>query len=81
MTTTHTPAPGSEFDPSEIQFVTQHVSPTEIAAVTAVIRGLLLEESADLRTPEHGQSAWETSRRALRQPLVPGHGQWRGFRG
>ena len=65
MTAMHTPAPGSEFDPSEIQFVTQRVSPTEVAAVTAVIRGLLQEESADLRTPTHGQSAWQSSQRQI----------------
>ena len=81
MTTTHTPGHGSEFDPSEIHFVTQRVSPTEVAAVTAVIRGLLQEESADLRTPTQGASAWEASQRPLRQPLTPGHGQWRGFTG
>lgn len=70
----------SEFDPSEIVFVTHNVTDTEIAAVTAVVRGLLHEESEVAHgTSEAGRSAWELSQRALRRPVQPGTGAWRGF--
>ncbi|MFT2816947.1 acyl-CoA carboxylase subunit epsilon [Leifsonia sp. A12D58] len=81
MTPSHTWDQTPEFDPSDIVFVTPHVSSTEVAAVTAVVRGLLQEESADLRTPAPGQSAWQKSQRALRSPLSPGTGVWRSFSG
>lgn len=69
-----------DFDPSELVFVTPGVTPTEAAALTAVLRGLLQEESDGLRqAPERGQSAWQLSQRAVRQPLTPGRGRWRGF--
>ncbi len=70
------------FDPSEVSFVTSGVTPTEAAAVTAVLRGLLREESDDLRTkPGAGRSAWQLSQRSVRAPLTPGEGRWRGFSG
>jgi hypothetical protein len=71
--------PGTEADDA-IHFVTRGVSPTEAAAVSAVLTGLLHEESAMLRAkPSRRPSAWEASQRALRQPFVPGPGRWRGF--
>jgi len=77
MTTT---TKSGDFDPSELAFVTPGVTPAEVAAVTAVLRGLLREESDDRRTaPERGQSAWQVSQRGIRAPLTPGHGRWRGF--
>ena len=81
MTPSHAWDTSPEFDPSDIIFVTPSVSPTEVAAVTAVVRGLLQEESADLRTPTPGQSAWQKSQRALRPPVTPGPGAWRSFSG
>lgn len=69
-----------DFDPAELVFVTPAVTPTEVAAVTAVLRGLLREESDERRTaPERGQSAWQVSQRGIRAPLTPGPGCWRGF--
>ncbi|WP_245570950.1 acyl-CoA carboxylase subunit epsilon [Glaciibacter superstes] len=60
--------------------MTRNVTDSEIAAVTAVVRGLLREESeAAHSTPETGRSAWELSQRALRKPMHPAHGAWRGF--
>ena len=72
----------SEFDPSELVFVTSRVSDVEVSAVTAVIRGLLREESDERRAaPELHQSAWQRNQRPMRQPLHPGTGRWRGFTG
>ena len=72
----------AEFDGSELAFVTGRVSDTEVSAVTAVIRGLLREESDERRAaPELGQSAWQQNQRAIRRPVHPGYGRWRGFTG
>jgi len=69
-----------DFDPSELVFVTRGVTDTEASAVTAVLRGVLQEESAELRAaPERGQSAWQVSQRGIRLPMTPGQGRWRGF--
>ena len=69
-----------DFDPAELMFVTPDVTPAEVAAVSAVLRGLLREESNSLRADsEHGQSAWQLSQRAIRASITPGPGRWRGF--
>ncbi|WP_166787749.1 acyl-CoA carboxylase epsilon subunit [Cryobacterium luteum] len=53
--------------------MTTHVSDAEVSAVSAVIRGLLREESDERRAaPEPGQSAWQQSQRPLRKPVHPG---------
>ena len=72
----------TSLNPAEIVFVTRTVTAAEVSAVTAVLQGLLQEES-DLRrrAPEAGQSAWQQSMRPLRGPLHPGAGQWRSFSG
>lgn len=70
------------FDPSEVTFVTRGVTPTEAAAVTAVLRGLLREETDHmLSTPDRAPSAWQRSQRSIRTPLTPGSGRWRSFTG
>jgi len=60
-------------------------TPTELAAVTAVVLALVeeaqdeqyaLEAAASARP---GPSAWQRSQRAVRRPLRPGFGAWRGF--
>jgi len=72
----------SEFDPSEIVFITQGVTDTEASSVIALLRGLLREESDGRRTaPGHGQSAWQINQRSVRQPITPGPGHWRSFSG
>jgi len=69
-------------DPADIIFVSRAVSATERSAVTAVLQGLLQEESDGGRTaPARGQSAWQRSVRSIRSPLNPGPGQWRSFSG
>ncbi|TFD29446.1 hypothetical protein E3T49_10285 [Cryobacterium cryoconiti] len=65
-----------------LRFVTRGVTPTEAAAVSAVLHGLVREESDSLLlAPARGQSAWQRSQRAIRSPVTPGTGRWRGFPG
>ncbi|ALD12288.1 acyl-CoA carboxylase subunit epsilon [Clavibacter capsici] len=57
-------------------------SPTEeeLAAATAVIAALAAQpasEQPERRAPD----AWQRSQRAVRGPLTPGPGRWRGFAG
>jgi hypothetical protein len=50
----------------------------ELAAATAVIAALAVRPSTEppaRRAPD----AWQRSQRAVRGPLVPGPGRWRGF--
>jgi hypothetical protein len=55
-------------------------TPTELAAVAAVIEGMV-RESASLRrqTTDAGPSAWELSRRPAAAPIVPSRGAWNRF--
>jgi hypothetical protein len=72
--------PPAGIDPAEIIFVSRHVTAMEASAVTAVLQGLLQEESdGSRRAPAHGQTAWQRSTRPIRRPLNPGPGQWRSF--
>jgi hypothetical protein len=65
-----------------LRFVTRGVTPTEAAAVSAVLHGLVREESDNLRlAPARGQSAWQRSQRGIRLPVTAGNGRWRGFLG
>ena len=65
---------------SDIRIIAGNPSAAEVAAVTAVLSGVL-EELADERGRElaTGTTAWQRSQRSLRVPLAPGHGAWRGF--
>jgi ethanolamine ammonia-lyase large subunit len=69
-------------DDGDITFVTRGVTPSEVAAVTAVLSAAIAEQAADraVRT-RRGRSAWEHSQRSLRTPLAPGEGAWRSFSG
>jgi hypothetical protein len=52
----------------------------EMAAVTAVLSGVLEELAAEQgRRQSHGPSAWERSQHGLRTPLNPGTGSWQAF--
>jgi hypothetical protein len=76
------PGAAASFDRSQISFVTRGVSDAEVAAVTAVLRVLLHEESDNLRrSPDRVRSAWDLGQRATRSPLQPGPGRWRSFTG
>jgi hypothetical protein len=55
---------------------------TEVAAVTAVLAGVLEEISGHIEADAtRSQSAWARAQRPLRQPMHPGAGMWRGFSG
>ncbi|MBC7442272.1 MAG: hypothetical protein H7311_07090 [Ramlibacter sp.] len=73
--------PANSTEPAAgLRFLTRGVTPHEAAAVSAVLHGLLREETDSQRqTPARGQSAWQRSQRGIRGPLVPGQGRWRGF--
>jgi len=64
-----------------IHIVAGNPTPAEVAAVAAVLSGVL-EELVDLddATPAV-PSAWARSQRPIRRPLHPGAGAWRGFSG
>ncbi|MBK4348883.1 acyl-CoA carboxylase subunit epsilon [Lacisediminihabitans sp. G11-30] len=60
-------------------------TPTELAAVTAVVLAMV-EEAQDeehalaaAASAHTGQSAWQRSQRPIRRPLRPGFGAWRSF--
>jgi Acyl-CoA carboxylase epsilon subunit len=54
----------------------------ELAAVTAVLAGVLEELAAEQGRREQAvTSAWARSQRAVRAPLAPGAGAWRSFSG
>ncbi|RFA22615.1 acyl-CoA carboxylase subunit epsilon [Subtercola boreus] len=57
----------------------RNVSASELAAVSAVVQGLLAEEGDARRAAEsRGQSAWQRSQRSLRGTVEPGPGRWNG---
>jgi len=67
---------------AEIAILAGDPSGAELAAIAAVVTALAEELSDDaLLEVRSGQSAWQRSQRALRQPLVPGAGSWRSFSG
>jgi hypothetical protein len=54
----------------------------ELAAVTAVLAGVLDELAAEQGKREQAvTSAWARSQKAVRTPLTPGPGAWRSFSG
>ncbi|MCU1478508.1 MAG: acyl-CoA carboxylase subunit epsilon [Subtercola sp.] len=56
---------------------TKHVTDTEVAAVTAVIRGMLIEENDSLRAEKPAaRSRWQRSQRDLRGDLSPVTHSW-----
>lgn len=70
------------FDPADLTFVTGGVTDQEAAAVTAVLRALLREESDSLRAaPAAERSAWLDNQRAIRADLARGDERWRSFTG
>ncbi|MCW4385092.1 acyl-CoA carboxylase epsilon subunit [Salinibacterium sp. SYSU T00001] len=67
-------------DPAEITIRAGRPSPSEAAAVVAVVTTALDELREEGVVPPPAQpSAWDRSRRGLRTPLQ--HGSWRGFMG
>ena len=67
---------------ADIRVVRGQPTPEELAAVTAVIHGIV-DELADAEATRalHVTTAWQRTQRRLRQPLHPGQGAWRSFSG
>ncbi|GAA4175459.1 acyl-CoA carboxylase epsilon subunit [Gryllotalpicola koreensis] len=62
----------------DLRFVTQGLSPEEVAAATAVLTAALQQQAqaANALVEPERPSAWSRSTRGLRRPL---RGDWRGF--
>jgi gamma-glutamyl:cysteine ligase YbdK (ATP-grasp superfamily) len=68
--------------PLDLRIVNGQPTPAELAAVTAVIHGILDELAEDEATRARATTtAWQRSQRSLRETLRPGAGAWRGFSG
>ena len=74
----------AEADDTEpaLSIVSGTPTPTELAAVTAVIAALLEQIDDDaLQGAAQRVSAWQRSQRSARSPLHAGYGAWRSFSG
>jgi hypothetical protein len=65
----------------EFTIVAGSPTPAELAAISAVISGMLAELANDDRAVPPRVSAWQRSQRSIRRPLTPGPGAWRSFSG
>jgi hypothetical protein len=64
----------------DIRIASGSPTPEELAAITAVLHGVLDELAADEATRTRSTTtAWARSQRDLRAPLRPGRGFWRSF--
>jgi hypothetical protein len=71
-----------EVEGTGIRILSGNPDADELAALTAVLAGVL-EELADEqgRREQAVPSAWARSQKTLREPLHPGGGVWRSFSG
>lgn len=65
----------------DLTIVAGSPTPAELAAITAVITGMLAEHADEDRAVLPRVSAWQRSQRSIRRPLTPGPGAWRSFSG
>ena len=65
----------------EFELVTGQLTPSELAAATAVITSMIEDFEDGQRTEGPLVSAWQRSQRSIRTPLHPGPGAWRSFSG
>jgi hypothetical protein len=78
--TEHEPAVGETPSEPDIIVVSGNPEGHEMAALTAVLSGVLEELAAERGRRElTGPSAWQRSQRSLRAPMHPGPGEWRSF--
>ncbi|MDQ1560911.1 MAG: hypothetical protein QOE85_252 [Actinomycetota bacterium] len=78
--TGHEPAESETPSEPDIIVVSGNPEGHEMAALTAVLSGVLEELAAERgRREVHGPSAWQRSQRSLRAPMHPGPGEWRSF--
>ena len=67
---------------ADLEVISGNPDAEELAAVTAVLAGVLEELAAEQGKREQAAtSAWARSQRAVRAPLIPGAGAWRSFSG
>lgn len=67
---------------ADIEILAGNPDAADMAAVTAVLAGVLEELAAEQgRREQATTSAWERSQRAVREPVHPGPGAWRSFAG
>ena len=67
---------------ADLRIVSSGATPEEVAAVTAVLQAALDQLAAEASAADGPTvSGWQRSQYQLRQPLVPGPGQWRSFAG
>lgn len=76
-------APERSEEPEAVSIDVLSGDPTaaELAALTAVITALVEEQGDRDADVARSVSGWDRSRRAVRSPLYPGLGAWRGFTG
>jgi len=68
--------------PADIRVLRGSPTPEELAALTAVIHGVVDELAANEATHAlRVTTAWQRSQKQLRTPLSPGQGAWRSFSG
>jgi hypothetical protein len=75
-------ADGADAVTPEFSVVAGNPTPSELAAVTAVLDAML-EQAVEDRSEDRaeGRSAWQRSQRPIRGTISPGRGAWRGFSG
>ena len=67
---------------ADIEILAGSPDADDMAAVTAVLAGVLEELAAEQgRRQQATTSAWERSQRAVSQTVHPGPGAWRSFSG
>ena len=65
------------FENEPVIVTTKNVTDTEVAAVSAVVRGMLIEENDSLRAePTPKPSRWQRSQRNVRGDLNPAIDSW-----
>jgi hypothetical protein len=78
--TGHEPAVSETPSEPDIIVVSGNPEGHEMAALTAVLSGVLEELAAERgRRKLAGPSAWQRSQRSLRTPMHSGPGEWRSF--
>ena len=63
----------------DLRVVSGNPTPEELAAVVSVLQVMAAEFDGARAKVAQQESAWATSQRPIRTPLVPGHSRWRSF--
>ena len=67
---------------ADVEILAGSPDATDMAAVTAVLAGVLEELAAEQgRRQQAATSAWERSQRTVRDPIYAQNGSWRSFSG